>query len=362
MIHAQKIVGLWKYRRKMADFAVFWYFVRMAKIHYCKGVCMKIAIVGATGLVGESLCEIVSQKMPKATLQLYGNTSVGTKVTYANRRYIVLPVKDVLENLPDVAMFMANESVSREYVPQLAKRGVICIDNSSYFRLHQDVPLVVPTINGQKVRGRRIIANPNCTTIQVAMALSCLTSLEPYKMTVVTYQAVSGAGREGLEDYRQNRQYGKLKAFAHPIVDNVLPLVGEITPNGYSTEEIKMQKECCKILNIPIAINCFCARVPVSVGHCAFVNVQFEKPFTLPQVKKLLQGGKDVLTFFEPYDNLLPMPLGIRNSKYVGVGRVFRDQTTNGINMFVVADNLLRGASYNAYEILQLVAQENGWE
>ncbi len=323
---------------------------------------MKIAIVGATGLVGESLCKIVSSKMPNATLQLYGNMSVGEKVTYANKRYTVMPTKNIFDDLPDVAMFMANEQVASEYVPQLAKMGVTCIDNSSYFRLHDDVPLIVPSINGQKSRGCKIIANPNCTTIQVAIALNCLTSLGPYKMTVTTYQAVSGAGREGLDDYHQNRQYGKLKAFAHPIVDNVLPLVGEITPNGYSTEEIKMQTECCKILNLPIAINCFCARVPVSVGHCAFVNVQFEKPFTLPQVKKLLQAGKDVLTFFEPYDNLLPMPMGIRNSKYVGVGRVFRDQTTNGINMFVVADNLLRGASYNAFEILQLVVREKGWE
>ncbi len=323
---------------------------------------MKIAVVGATGLVGESLCSIISSQMPKAILQLYANKSAGTKVNYANKRYTVLPTKNILENLPDVAMFMANEEVAMEFVPQLVKRGVTCIDNSSYFRLRDDVPLVVPCVNGHAVGKNKIIANPNCTTIQVAIALNCLKSLLPYKVTVATYQAVSGAGREGINDLAENRGYGKLKAFAHPIANNVLPLVGNITQNGYSTEEIKMQRECCKILDMPLAINCFCARVPVTVGHCAFVNVALEKAFTMPQVKRLLQEEHNVLTFFEPYDNLLPMPMGIRGSKYVGVGRVFRDGTANGLNMFVVADNLLRGASYNAFEILQLVLEENDYE
>ncbi|MBO5867052.1 MAG: aspartate-semialdehyde dehydrogenase, partial [Clostridia bacterium] len=208
----------------------------------------------------------------------------------------------------------------------------------------------------------KIIANPNCTTIQVAIALDCLKRLHPYKVTVCTYQAVSGAGKEGLCDLTEKRSYGKLRAFAHPIANNVLPLVGTITESGYSTEEIKMQNECVKILGLPLAINCFCARVPVTVGHSAFVNVQFEQPFTLREVQQLLRGGKNVLTYFEPYDNLLPMPLNIRGSKYVGIGRVLRDETSNGINMFVVADNILRGASYNAYEILEIVMQEYDYE
>ena len=323
---------------------------------------MKIAVVGATGLVGESLCAILADKLPTATLQLYGNKSVGTKVSYQGKKYTILPVDSICENLPDVAMFMANESVAKQFVPQLASKGVVCIDNSSYFRLHKDVPLVVPTINGQTIGKSKIIANPNCTTIQVAMALNCLKPLHPKRVTVATYQAASGAGREGLMDLVQNRTYGKTKAFLHPIANNLLPLVGTITESGYSTEEIKMQKECAKILDTSLEINCFCARVPVTVGHSAFVNVQFEDPFTLPQVKQLLQGGKDILTFFEPYENVLPMPMGIRGSKYVGVGRVIRDATSNGINMFVVADNILRGASYNAYEILEVVMQENDYE
>ena len=123
-----------------------------------------------------------------------------------------------------------------------------------------------------------------------------------------------------------------------------------------------MQNECAKILDTSLDINCFCVRVPVTVGHSAFVNVQFEKDFTLPQVKQHLQKGEGILTFFEPYEKVLPTPMGIRGSKYVGVGRVFRDATSNGINMFVVADNILRGASYNAYEILEVVMQENDYE
>ena len=323
---------------------------------------MKIAIVGASGLVGESLCGIIADKLPEATLQLYGNKSVGAKVCYRNKRYTILPTKSILDNPPDVAMFMANEIVAKEFVPSLAKMGVVCIDNSSYFRLETGVPLVVPCINGDTVGKNKIIANPNCTTIQIAIALNCLKPLLPYKITVATYQATSGAGRKGLLDLTEKREQGKLKAFAHPIENNLLPLVGSITESGYSTEEIKMQNECVKILDMPLAVNCFCARVPVTVGHSAFVNVQFEKPFTLPQIRQLLEGESNVLTFFEPYDNLLPMPMGIRGSKYVGVGRVFRDQTSNGINMFVVADNILRGASYNAYEILEIVMQENDYE
>jgi aspartate-semialdehyde dehydrogenase len=268
-----------------------------------------------------------------------------------------MPTENILQNLPDVSMFMANESVAKVYIPQLAKLGVTCIDNSSYFRLQSDVPLVVPSINGHTIGQSKIIANPNCTTIQVAMALDCLKSLVPYKATVATYQAVSGAGREGLADLAENRSYGKLRAFAHPIANNVLPLVGSVTESGYSTEEIKMQNECAKILDADIAINCFCARVPVTVGHSAFVNVQFERPFTIEQVTSLLQKGCDILTFDQKDGNLLPMPMCLRGSKYVGVGRIVRDQTTNGINMFVVADNVLRGASYNAYAILQCVLE-----
>lgn len=319
---------------------------------------MKIAVVGATGLVGESLCNILARNTPNATLQLYGNKSVGTRVCYGSKWYNILPTKGIFEQLPNVAMFMANEAVAKEYIPQLAELGVTCIDNSSYFRLCKDVPLVVPSINKHTIGKSKIIANPNCTTIQVAMALNCLKTLSPCKATVVTYQATSGAGRDGLQDLQENRGYGKLKAFAHPIANNVLPLVGSITESGYSTEEIKMQNECTKILDREMGINCFCARVPVSVGHSAFVNVQFERPFTIEQVHNLLQKGQDILTFDNNTSNLLPMPMGVRGSKYVGVGRVFRDRTSNGINMFVVADNILRGASYNAYEILQCVLEE----
>ena len=328
-----------------------------AKYTTQKGESMKIAVVGATGLVGESLCDILARNMPNATLQLYGNKSVGRRVCYGSKWYNILPTENILQNLPDVAMFMANEAVAKQYVVQLAEKGVVCIDNSSYFRLHKGVPLVVPSINKQAIDKSKIIANPNCTTIQVAMALNCLKSLTPCKATIATYQAVSGAGREALADLSENRSYGKLKAFAHPIANNVLPLVGSLTESGYSTEEIKMQKECTKILDTDIAINCFCARVPVTIGHSAFVNVQFERPFTVEQVARLLQKGCDILTFDQKDGSLLPMPIGVRGSKYVGVGRFVRDQTSNGINMFVVADNVLRGASYNAYEILQCVLE-----
>ena len=320
---------------------------------------MKVAIVGASGAVGQEFLRVLEERnFPIDELVLFGSPrSAGSTYTFRGKEIAVklLQHNDDFKGI-DIAFTSAGAGTSKEYADTITKYGAIMIDNSSAFRMDEDVPLVVPEVNAADalVRPRGIIANPNCTTIQVAIALDCLKSLVPNKATVATYQAVSGAGREGLADLAENRSYGKLRAFAHPIANNVIPLVGSVTESGYSTEEIKMQNECAKILDADIVINCFCARVPVTVGHSAFVNVQFERPFTIEQVASLLQKGCDILTFD---NNLLPMPMGVRGSKYVGVGRIVRDQTANGINMFVVADNVLRGASYNAYEILQRVLE-----
>ena len=178
---------------------------------------MKIAVIGATGLVGESLCTILADKLPNATLQLYGNKSVGTKVCYQGKKYTILPAESVLDNLPDVAMFMANADVAKQLVPQLASKGVVCIDNSSHFRLHSNVPLVVPTINGHTIGKSKIIANPNCTTIQVAMALNCLKPLQPKRVTVATYQAVAAPGGKVCWTCCKTALLAKQRHFCTPL-------------------------------------------------------------------------------------------------------------------------------------------------
>lgn len=320
---------------------------------------MSIAVVGANGLVGTKLTEILADKFPNEKLLLYGNASVGQRVFLSGKAHKIMPLSQILQDLPNYAMFMANEEVARQYIPQLS-RSCVCIDNSSAFRLKRGVPLVVPQINGQTVGCSKVISNPNCTTIQVAIALSALKSLNPQKLTVSTYQAASGAGRDGLDDLQEKRSYGKLKCFPHPIYDNLIAQVGEILPDGTTTEEQKMRNETRKILDMPkLTVNCFCVRVPISIGHGAFVNLKFGKKFTIEEVKTLLKSEKDLLVFDNAENKLYPMPQVLRHTHFVGVGRIHSDGE-DGLNMFVVADNLLRGAAYNAYQILELSMKNHG--
>lgn len=320
-----------------------------------------VAIVGASGLVGSKLTEILADKLPEHKLVLYGNTTVGQKLCYFGKSYTVQDVSKLPYEKTDYAMFMANEEVSQRFVPQLVQKGTVCIDNSSAFRMKKDVPLVITQINGHQIGYCKLIANPNCTTIQIDIALHALQSFGLRSVTAATYQAVSGAGKDGLEDLQQNRSYGKLKSFSHPIFDNVIAQIGNIQSDGFTSEEKKIRDESRKILNMPtLSVNSFCARVPVTVGHCAFVNVKLERDFSVEQVRELLKAEKDVLLFDDCENALFPMPSVLRHTHFVGVGRLHKDDKGDGLNMFVVADNLLRGAAYNAYQILETSMKNNG--
>lgn len=314
-----------------------------------------LAIVGASGLVGEKLLEIVASKNLDMHVRLFGNTSVGKRTDYCGRRLTIEPCSNLLDGRVDYAMFMANEEVAKNFVPPLAEQGVVCIDNSSYFRLKKYVPLIVPSINGDLVKGSKIIANPNCSTIQTVIAVNALKGLEPVKLTAATYQSVSGAGKDGIVDLTSKSCYGKLKCFKHPIYDNIIPCIGKINERGYTGEEMKLVHESRKILGLPrLKVNGFCCRVPVSAGHGVFVNLQCRKTIDVEEVKRLLSNEPNVIVM--DGEDIYPMPITIRNTKYVAVGRIARDLTNaRSVNMFVVADNLLRGAAYNAYEILELV-------
>ena len=320
-----------------------------------------IAIVGACGLVGDKLMDLLSDRLTNCNVRLFGNSSVGTRVLFRNKPTLIESCDKLTEGGIDYAMFMATNDVARQYVPKLVRSGVTCIDNSSAFRLDRDVPLVVPCINGELIRGKKLIANPNCSTIQVVIAVNALMQMQPTKMTAVTYQAVSGAGKAGLTDLSQQRCYGKLACFSHPIYDNLIPCIGKIEENGFTDEEQKLMHESRKILGLPrFRVNSFCARIPVSVGHGVFVNLHLKEKVDLGKIRCLLRDAPNVLLFDDAENGIYPMPLMLRNTKYVGVGRITKDPTSNAVNFFVVADNLLRGASYNALEILTAALKYDG--
>lgn len=316
-----------------------------------------IAVIGASGLVGQTLTQILSEKFFDCKLVLYGNASAGQKVCYFGKTYRIKNVSDILTDAaPSYAMFMANEEVAKNFVPQLADAGTVCIDNSAFFRLKQNVPLVVPQINGDKIGKSKIVANPNCTTIQIAVALHALRAFEPCEVTVATYQAASGAGKDGLCDLKEKHNYGGLRGFRHPIFDNVIPQVGKVLPDGTTTEEQKLKHELAKILGLPqLFVNAFCVRVPVTIGHGAFVNVKFRKPIgseCIAEASRLLQNEPNVIVWDDREKEIFPMPTLVRHTNFVGVGRLHADGK-GGLNMFVAADNLRVGAAHNAYEILK---------
>ena len=320
-----------------------------------------IAIVGCSGLVGEKLTEILSNNMPRANVRLFGNLSVGSTMMFHGKETVIEPCENLLKGNVDYAMFMATNEVSAKYIPKLTAKGVTCIDNSSHFRLKRNVPLVVPCINGNIIEENLLIANPNCSTIQVVIAVNALKQLHPTKMTAVTYQAVSGAGKAALSDLNDESCYGKLHSFRHPIYDNVIPMIGDLREDGFTTEERKLTDESRKILDLPqLKVNAFCARIPITVGHSVFVNLHCKEKIDLEQIRHLLRNAPNVLLLDDAANGLYPMPMMLRNTKYVGVGRITKDPTANAINFFVVADNLLRGAAYNAYEILESCLRVRG--
>lgn len=310
-----------------------------------------IALAGVGGLVGDKTLQLLQANLAgRVNLRLFGRSEAGKRVQFGGKWVTVEPFDRLIDGVIDYALFTATEEISAKYVPPLAQCGTVCIDNSAVFRLSDGVPLVVPSVNGRQAKGN-IIANPNCVTIPVAMVVNALMDLAPTKVSAVTYQAASGGGKEGLADLVLRRKNGRTKCFETQIFDNVLPLCGKMTDDGRTTEEHKLTNELPKILGMPgLAASCFCVRVPVTVGHSVVLNVTFDGSVTTDEVKERLAKATDVLLFAQN----VPTPLTVRNTKYVAAGRVVQE-TDNCVTMFVTSDNLLRGAAYNAYEILRLV-------
>lgn len=319
----------------------------------------KLAIVGATGLVGRTALKILEEKnIQNLEYTLFSSKkSAGRELKFMNTRYLVHELKDFsFDEHFDFAIFSAGAETSRHFAPIAASKGCVVIDNSSAFRMDDDVPLIVPEVNfNDVINHKNIIANPNCSTIQAVVALKPLDDKYKIKRIVYsTYQAVSGAGKLGLQDLENGRAktYSPLLKFSHPIFDNCLPKIDVFLVNGYTKEEMKMINETRKILNKPdLNITATAVRVPVNNCHGESINIEFENTFYLRDVIDILSTSIGVKVLNTPH---YPMPINVSGYNDVFVGRIRRDNSIkNGLNLWVVADNIRKGAATNAVQILK---------
>lgn len=327
----------------------------------------KLALVGATGLVGLTARKVLEEKnLPISEYVFFSsNRSAGTKINFLGKEYIVRELKeDSFDEGFDFAIFCAGGDTSRKYSPIAASKGCIVVDNSSAFRMDKNVPLVVPEVNPNDIKWNKgIIANPNCSTIQAVVALKPLDDKYTIKRIVYsTYQAVSGAGKSGVDDLENTLKGLEPKKFPHPIANNCLPHIDVFEENGYTKEEIKMINETRKILGKPdLRITATTVRVPVLNSHSESINVEFENDFDLNELKLLLKNYPGIILEDDPSKNIYPLALNANGTDDVYVGRIRRDESVPfGINMWVVADNIRKGAASNAIQIVEKLIEMNG--
>lgn len=320
---------------------------------------MRIAIVGSTGLVGSEILKVIDELnvSVKEIIPVASEKSVGKTVTFKGKEYRVIGLKDGVEAKPDIAIFSAGGNISKEWAPEFAKKGCFVVDNSSAWRMDPSVKLIVPEINGNTLTpDDKIIANPNCSTIQLVMALAPLHKEFDIKRVVIsTYQAITGSGQKALNQLENERAgiRGEM-AYPHPIDYNCLPHCDVFTENDYTKEEMKLVNETRKILcNNNIGLTATAVRVPVTGGHSESVNIEFKKAFTIEDIRGLLSESPGVTVVDNPINNEYPMPIAARGKNDVFVGRIRRDNSIeNGLNLWIVADNLRKGAATNAVQIV----------
>jgi len=321
---------------------------------------MKLAIVGATGLVGQEVLKVLEERQFQFD-ELYlvaSAKSVGQTIKFKDKVYTIKSMEEVCKLAPDVAIFSAGGNTSLEWAPRFAEMGTVVIDNSSAWRMDPTKKLVVPEINGNLLTAEdRIIANPNCSTIQMVVALAPLHAAYKLKRIVVsTYQSVTGTGKDAVQQMMDERA-GKpaQKVYPHPIDMNALPHIDVFQDNGYTKEEMKMVNETRKILgDDSIGVTSTTVRVPTMGGHSEAVNAEFHKDFDLQEVRNLLSQAPGVVVQDEPKQNIYPMPLYAHGKDEVFVGRIRRDESQdNTLNLWIVADNLRKGAATNAVQIAE---------
>ena len=327
---------------------------------------MKVAVIGATGLVGQKMLQVLEERNFPVTelIPAASAASVGKNVLFNKKEYSVVSVEKAIEKKPQIALFSAGGSVSLQYAPAFADTGCYVIDNSSAWRMMSDKKLVVPEVNAHVLSSEdKIIANPNCSTIQLVVALAPLHRVYKIKRLVIsTYQSVTGTGYKAvnqLMDERNGRPGEKI--YPHPIDFNCFPHGGTFEENGYTTEEIKLVNETRKILECPeMAITATVVRIPVVGGHSESVNISFENDFTIGDVKKLLSQSEGIILQDNPVENLYPTPLYAHDKDEVFVGRIRRDESfAQSLNMWVVSDNLRKGAATNAVQIAETLLKKN---
>lgn len=320
-----------------------------------------VAIVGATGLVGRKVIEVLEKRnFPVGKLRLLAtDKSLGVQLDFKGKTYPVEKLTPDSFKGYEFAFFCAGGTVSKEYARTAVASGALVIDNSSVFRMEENVPLVIPEVNPKQVlKHKGIIANPNCSTIQMVVALKPLHDRWKIKRIVVsTYQSVTGAGQQGvnqLEDEINNLPV-RYQKFPHPIAYNCLPHIDIFYDHGYTREECKMVNETKKIMEEPtLKVSATCVRVPTIGGHSESVNVEFEKHFDVDEVKEVLKSAPGVILQDNPQQNIYPMPIWAYDRDEVFVGRIRRDETIkNGLNMWIVSDNLRKGAATNAVQIAE---------
>ena len=326
---------------------------------------IKLAVVGATGVVGRTVLKVLEEKnLPISEYVLFSSSkSAGEKLSLFEKEYTVRELNEnSFDEGFDYAIFSAGGAVSEKYAPIAASKGCVVVDNSSFFRMHDDVPLVVPEVNfADAFDNHGIIANPNCSTIQAMLPLKALDDKYKIKRVVYsTYQAVSGAGRNGIIDLEEKNTEGNLKKFPHQIYDNCLPHIDVFLDNGYTKEEMKMIEETRKILHKPdLKVTATTVRVPVSNSHSESINVEFEDDFDLNELIDTLKKFPNIVVMNDSSSDSYPMPILSNGHDEVFVGRIRRDESVeSGINMWVCADNIRKGAASNAVQIVEKLIEK----
>lgn len=329
---------------------------------------MIVAVVGVTGLVGQRMMQVLEERNFPVTefLPVASERSVGKKVVFAGKEYVVIGADEAIARKPELAIFSAGAGASKELAPKFAAAGCRVVDNSSYWRMDPDKKLVIPEINPDVLTpDDYIIANPNCSTIQMLLPLAPLHKKYHIKRIVVsTYQSVTGSGNKAVAQMnaeRSGKAWGEYPAFyPHPIDENIIPHIDSFLENGYTKEEMKMVNETHKILRDPtIGVSPTTARVPVIGGHSESINLEFEKDFTLEEIWSIWQGTSGVTVLDDPANNVYPMPLFALGKDDVFVGRLRRDPSVPyGINFWCVSDNIRKGAATNAVQIAELLVEK----
>ena len=325
---------------------------------------MKIAVVGATGMVGNVMLEVLAErKLPITELLLVASErSVGKEMVFEGKTHTVIGLETAVEARPDIALFSAGGSTSLEWAPKFAAVGTTVIDNSSAWRMEQDKKLIVPEINADQLTPEdKIIANPNCSTIQMVMALAPLHKAFGIKRIVIsTYQSITGTGVKAVEQLNNEMEgTSGTMAYPHPIHKNALPHCDVFLENDYTKEEMKLVHETHKILgDSSIGITATAIRIPVVGGHSESVNLEFKKPYTLDEIRRLLEQTPGVVVLDNPEKNAYPMPIHAEGKDEVFVGRIRRDESVeNAVNLWIVADNLRKGAATNTIQIAEYLIQ-----